>query len=806
MVLNLRQLSGPVAVGVLLVVPFVVFFPIAFVDRAFFAMDLQFYFYPYHRAAADLISSGSLPLWNPLTSSGLPLLGDGQTALLYPPNWLFLLFPGAAALNFDILLQFCIAGLGAYLAARSLGAGPFSAMLGGLAYMLGGFMTARVIHLSIQSGAAMIPWVFLCSHHAFRRSSARWVAAAAFAVALQMVTGHPQIPVYTAAAMALLAAVVTLEYSVEGFRRPWRPMLLLVAIYALGCGLAALQLLPWFELASLSPRAESAGYEFIFKHSMTIRDWLLLLFPYLRGSIGAGVYGAETLPSLIAVELWERTAYVGILPLALAAIGLLGLVSSAARAGDLPSGGAIAGRRRWFSLLYLGLLVLSTVLFAAGKHTPLAAVVHSIPVVGSLRGVARVVALTSFALTMLAALGMQSLLEQRTRLARGGVLGVAVALVLVPAGIVLLAGAPWFQSWLGLAKGDLLNLAANRPNTYVPLLLTLINGALLFRWCFRAPSSLSQAAAFAVLLFDVGSFAAFYHPTTDASLYATRPAAAEVLSRDAEPHRKLTVFDLSWDDADLAQRRLSVSWGMPYGIEDANGFNSLQTRRYMNYMFGPDATDVSYGALLDPRILDPRWPIPHALNVKYLLFPERFTPAKRDHLRLIHRDDAVSIFENTLVLPRAYFVDSVRSESDPQKILETVTALGFDGRREAFVEDPLPRLEPAAVGRAEVAITTRSANRIELTTSTSSERLLVLSEMYFPGWRAFVGGVETEIHRANYLFRAIVVPAGEHRLEFVYRPRSVAAGLTLSTISLAILLWLIRPLCFDRRRSQRSGT
>ena len=146
------------------------------------------------------------------------------------------------------------------------------------------------------------------------------------------------------------------------------------------------------------------------------------------------------------------------------------------------------------------------------------------------------------------------------------------------------------------------------------------------------------------------------------------------------------------------------------------------------------------------------------------------------------------------------------SDQDTPAADETVTALGFDGRREAFVEDPLPRLEPAAVGRAEVAITTRSANRIELTTSTSSERLLVLSEMYFPGWRAFVGGVETEIHRANYLFRAIVVPAGEHRLEFVYRPRSGAAGLTVSTISLAILLWLIRPLCFDRRRSQRSGT
>src|SRR5690242_4000423 len=94
----------------LAVLPFVLFAPIALVRRAFSSMDVQAYFFPYHVLPARIISEGHLPLWNPYVFSGMPLLGDGQTALFYPPNWLFFFLPGVAALNYDLLLHFSIAG------------------------------------------------------------------------------------------------------------------------------------------------------------------------------------------------------------------------------------------------------------------------------------------------------------------------------------------------------------------------------------------------------------------------------------------------------------------------------------------------------------------------------------------------------------------------------------------------------------------------------------------------------------------------------------------------------------------------
>ena len=76
-----------IAVG-LAVLPFLIFLPETLGNRAFYISDYQNYFYPYHKATVDLVRAGNLPLWNPYTSGGIPLLGDGQTALFYPPNWL----------------------------------------------------------------------------------------------------------------------------------------------------------------------------------------------------------------------------------------------------------------------------------------------------------------------------------------------------------------------------------------------------------------------------------------------------------------------------------------------------------------------------------------------------------------------------------------------------------------------------------------------------------------------------------------------------------------------------------------------
>jgi len=102
-----------------------------------------------------------------------------------------------------------------------------------------------------------------------------------------------------------------------------------------------------------------------------------------------------------------------------------------------------------------------------------------------------------------------------------------------------------------------------------------------------------------------------------------------------------------------------------------------------------------------------------------------------------------------------------------------------------------------------VVITQEHSTRITLATSTAQPAFLVLHDQFYPGWKAFVDGVETKVYRADYVLRAIGLPAGQHTVEFVFEPTSylVGRGLSLATLGGLGLLLLIH--VGVRRRNRR---
>ncbi|MFV2016820.1 MAG: YfhO family protein, partial [Candidatus Heimdallarchaeota archaeon] len=86
-------------------------------------------------------------------------------------------------------------------------------------------------------------------------------------------------------------------------------------------------------------------------------------------------------------------------------------------------------------------------------------------------------------------------------------------------------------------------------------------------------------------------------------------------------------------------------------------------------------------------------------------------------------------------------------------------------------------------------------NIIQIVVSTPTDSILVLSDLWFPGWSAYLDGIEIEIYRANYLLRALPIPPGSHTVEFKYRPLSFTIGASLTTItliSMGFVLWKTR--------------
>jgi hypothetical protein len=157
----------------------------------------------------------------------------------------------------------------------------------------------------------------------------------------------------------------------------------------------------------------------------------------------------------------------------------------------------------------------------------------------------------------------------------------------------------------------------------------------------------------------------------------------------------------------------------------------------------------------------------------------------------------VEVYENLKALPRAWFVS--RAAIGPsEEVLETIKTgrmkdgTAFDPAKTVLFEkggvrnrENLQIEEPAG---AEVKVTKYEPQRIELETRNGRPGFLVLSEVYYRGWEAWIDGRREPVERANYALRGVAVPAGEHRVEFVFRSHSFRTGAFWSLLGLLLLL------------------
>ena len=94
--------------------------------------------------------------------------------------------------------------------------------------------------------------------------------------------------------------------------------------------------------------------------------------------------------------------------------------------------------------------------------------------------------------------------------------------------------------------------------------------------------------------------------------------------------------------------------------------------------------------------------------------------------------------------------------------------------------------------RGEVEIALSDNTRVELQAKLNQKSLVVLSDSYYPGWKAYIDGQETEILPANINSRAVIVPAGNHKIEYVYTPTNIKIGLLVSFLSLVLVIGVFK--------------
>jgi hypothetical protein len=151
------------------------------------------------------------------------------------------------------------------------------------------------------------------------------------------------------------------------------------------------------------------------------------------------------------------------------------------------------------------------------------------------------------------------------------------------------------------------------------------------------------------------------------------------------------------------------------------------------------------------------------------------------------------VLRNRDVLPRAWLVSTTAVLPAPA-ILAAVRSgalpdgAPFDPRRVALLEDGTPTTAAPLDASASARVTTWRPNDLEVETDSVAPAFLVLSEIFYPGWRASIDGTAAPIARTNYVLRGVAVPAGRHRVRFVFRPPLVLLGAVISALSALALL------------------
>lgn len=562
------------------------FSPVLFSDYLLAPGDGISYFLPGYNA--------KFVFWDDSIWGGFPAFADAPRMPWYPPAWLFSLVP-YFSWQFFIVSAYALASSFAYGYVRALTGSRWGAAVGGTVYGLCGFMIAHLGHAALIHAAAWLPLCLWSFEMLRRRAGAFWYTTGTLAIACAALAGHPQIFVYILCLCA--AAVLCGGRRAVGGR--WRYYALAASVTLLGVGLAALQLVPTAELAGLSLRA-SLGFAEFNSYRLPLRQLPMLLFPLLYGGSPGSFYGVPYFGKWGAEDGgWgasELTGYVGLLPLLLAAVGVL------------------AQRRQAVVWFWTG-VALVAVLLALGDATPLAALIYRLPVLNKFRVPARHFIELAMAVSVLAGFGVRAIQQQAAsaRLVRR----VLVCAAGVMAACLLAArlSGEKLQSMALQELGREISIApwAN-PAAGVPLLVLLAASGALLYWTNRPGSAWRAALLCAVLVCDLASLGWFFewHYEPPYQAYLRAPAAAAGLRETLDAtHQRLLPVRGGTGRVNEIPPNLSQLWG----FDSASGYGPFILARVSRLLTMPP-----HGSL------DGDWRNPNdqsldLMAVRYLLVP-----------------------------------------------------------------------------------------------------------------------------------------------------------------------------------------
>jgi hypothetical protein len=735
--------------------------------------DLMLQFEPDRRFAASELKQGRFPFWTPGQYGGVPFIWPK-----YSPFFsLTCLTESPGLIAWAQLLEALVAGLGAgYFARCVLRVGFWPATLIAWCYPMTGFF---ILWQGYPTCAAVywLPWLLAATDRTARLKKFG-APTVAVVTGLVLVSGHIDVAAQTLFVAGLYAFwCLWDEYRQKLFGHAGgKAALFLLAGWGLGLALGAPQVIPVLEYSQSGERME--------ERAMGLEE---------RPPVGI-----MALPQVVLPDMYGATME-GSPPLFPKGESYLPETTSAAYAGLLAT--LVAAPLAWFSWRHRSAVIFWTVLALAGLSWCLnvPGLVQLLRLPGlKLMSHNRLVFATSFAILVLAAIGLEALFTSIVRWRRALWIPVAVLCVLCFWCIHRIEVLPE-----PLATQFERSVAAGRPvgwmqnprqvwqaqdwfsrHYQVPGLLCgaglLVLGMLRLG---RVRQSLLAAAMGVLLLVDLLWFSHGRSEQCDPALYFPRVPALSELS-NAAPGR---VIGYDCLPAKLAETT---------GLRDVRGYDSIDPGRWVRLLriaADPRSAVIPHALTqwLIPQISGMRTngyvvlsPVLDLLGVTHVIF--RGTPPPG--IRPVFQSPDYWVMENSSALSRVFVPKRVKAGDNDAKTIQKLADPEFDPRQVAYVEASAD-LPCDCRGTAEIV--SEIPSRIVVQARMDTAGLLVLADFWDKGWRAYIDHRAVPILRTDYALRGVLLPAGSAVVEFRYEPASVILSFWLAgAAAMTILGWL----------------
>lgn len=752
-----------------------------------FFRDLATQHYPHKLILAEAFQAGELPLWSGRVSMGFPFLANPATGVFYPLHIIFLFLPFFDAIRVFFLLHYLIAATGSYFLCRRWDYPPYLALIGSVIFTFGGMTVSLTNMMDYFQTAVWLPWILFWGERSMRSRSWGDFLPWTLVMLTQFLAGHPETYIMCQGLLFLDALRIKASQPLS-YRKLF---LLLLAANALVIGLAMVQILPAIELFLQSWRSGTIPYSKA--ASWSLRPQSLINLFFLDKEVDLGAYNGLQLffsqdPPLMI------TLYLG----AIALPGVcLWLLESPAKE----------------KAIFIGLIGVTTIL-AMGQYTPVYSLLFRYtPLLGFFRFPEKFFLISFNLIVFITLSGLFRFLHSRSFPLRGRSLALSSLSVLifllpylffrfhVDALIQLVARArrsfPSDISTLMISSGVLVHLERQ-------IFLTIAILILLFLWMRgKLRPRLFEALLVALLYFDLASAHRPYHFSLSPDLVSR---AQKVIStpNSERPYRffyVLSFSDLHPNAYAFIKRRFrdtiaSVfsnfipNAGVFYGVDYMQELESLRRKPYDMFL--------NVGNKLPPERL---YRLLGALNVKYL---NSFQSLPERGVTLVHHfpEYPAWLYELNHPVQRAYIVPEALVERDPAKTLERLSSKQFDPFKEVILEQPV-FLGSRKDFQAQVRFLRYANNQATIEAVLNGSGILVLTDSYYPGWRVYVDGIEKEILRANYFFRAVLLPPGSHQVIFRYEPASFRYGLIVTLSTFLLLLGFLFRSCMTRKKARK---